>query len=157
LAFHNAQLEASAFREEYDPDTFEDMTLPKIDMIHKVRTAFFPVLFKSGFLMRTRQRAGKLMEEWKDLVRKDPTANVVVVTTGSKRKPASVAYYYSFPARMLMLCLQDVNVEEAEIRSKYDSGTLAKVRSLLLCIFWKLNEKYCILATCGSTQGESLR
>jgi ATP-dependent DNA helicase 2 subunit 1 len=37
LAFHNAQLQATAFREDFDPETFEDLTLPKIDMIHKVR------------------------------------------------------------------------------------------------------------------------
>jgi ATP-dependent DNA helicase 2 subunit 1 len=36
LAYHNAQLQASAFREEYDPETFEDLTEPKFDMIHKV-------------------------------------------------------------------------------------------------------------------------
>lgn len=36
LAFHYAQLEASAFREEYDPSTFDDPTKPKLDMIHKV-------------------------------------------------------------------------------------------------------------------------
>jgi ATP-dependent DNA helicase 2 subunit 1 len=36
LVFHNAQLEASAFREEFDADSFEDLTLPEIDMIHKV-------------------------------------------------------------------------------------------------------------------------
>jgi ATP-dependent DNA helicase 2 subunit 1 len=37
LAFHNAQLEASAFSEEFDPESFEDLTLPKVDGIHKVR------------------------------------------------------------------------------------------------------------------------
>jgi ATP-dependent DNA helicase 2 subunit 1 len=36
LAYHNAQLEASAFREEFDPDSFEDLTEPKYEMIHKV-------------------------------------------------------------------------------------------------------------------------
>lgn len=36
LAFHYAQLEASAFREEFNPETFEDPTKPNIDMIHKV-------------------------------------------------------------------------------------------------------------------------
>ena len=41
MAFHNAQLEASAFREEFDPESFEDLTLPKYDMIHKVRPARF--------------------------------------------------------------------------------------------------------------------
>ena len=38
LAYHNAQLEASAFREEFDPEAFEDLTEPKYDMIHKVGT-----------------------------------------------------------------------------------------------------------------------
>jgi hypothetical protein len=37
LGFHNAQLQAAAFREEFDPEAFEDLTLPKIDMIHKAR------------------------------------------------------------------------------------------------------------------------
>jgi hypothetical protein len=43
LAFHNAQLEASAFSEEFDPESFEDLTLPKVDKIHKVR--FPPSLY----------------------------------------------------------------------------------------------------------------
>ena len=37
LAYHNAQLEAAAFREEYDPDTFEDLTEPNSKAIHRVR------------------------------------------------------------------------------------------------------------------------
>ncbi|EEB87027.1 hypothetical protein MPER_15816, partial [Moniliophthora perniciosa FA553] len=45
LAFHNAQLQASAFNEQYDPDSFEDLTIPKYEMIHK--------------------RAGKLVVSWK--------------------------------------------------------------------------------------------
>lgn len=36
LAYHNTQLEATAFREEFNPDEFEDLTLPKAEMIHKV-------------------------------------------------------------------------------------------------------------------------
>lgn len=36
LAFHNEQLQASAFREEYDPANFEDLTLPPVDKMHKV-------------------------------------------------------------------------------------------------------------------------
>lgn len=36
LAYHNAQLQASAFREEFDVDSFEDLTEPNIEMIHKV-------------------------------------------------------------------------------------------------------------------------
>lgn len=38
LAFHNAQLQATAFGEEFDEDAFEDLTAPKVDMIHKVRS-----------------------------------------------------------------------------------------------------------------------
>ena len=37
LAYHNAQLEASAFREEFRPESFKDLTLPKHEIIHKVR------------------------------------------------------------------------------------------------------------------------
>ena len=36
LAYHNAQLQASAFREEFDTEAFEDLTRPKYDMVHKV-------------------------------------------------------------------------------------------------------------------------
>ncbi|KAF5359498.1 hypothetical protein D9756_002900 [Leucocoprinus leucothites] len=69
LAYHNAQLQASAFREEFDPDSFEDLTEPNIGMIHK--------------------RAGVLMKEWKLALLNDDTANVVVPITGSKRKADS--------------------------------------------------------------------
>ncbi|KAJ8592867.1 Ku DNA-binding complex, Ku70 subunit [Rhizopogon salebrosus TDB-379] len=66
LAYHNAQLQASAFREEFDLEAFEDLTRPKYDMIHK--------------------RAGNLMKEWKKALVNDESASAVVVTTGSKRK-----------------------------------------------------------------------
>ncbi|KAG1822093.1 SPOC like C-terminal domain-containing protein [Suillus variegatus] len=89
LAYHNAQLQASAFREEFDPEAFEDLTRPKYDMIHK--------------------RAGNLMKEWKRGLLTDESANIVPVTTGSKRKA-------------------DVSVDEAEIRSKHEVGALAKLR-----------------------------
>jgi len=36
LAYHNLQLEAAAFREEFDPNTFEDLTLPNCNAMHKV-------------------------------------------------------------------------------------------------------------------------
>ncbi|CAK5275225.1 unnamed protein product [Mycena citricolor] len=35
LAFHNAQLQAVALHEDFDPDTFENLTNPNHDMIHK--------------------------------------------------------------------------------------------------------------------------
>ncbi|KAJ7098685.1 SPOC like C-terminal domain-containing protein [Mycena belliarum] len=54
LAFHNAQLQATAFGEEFDPEAFEDLTEPKVDMIHK--------------------RAGKLLEAWKIAVANDENA-----------------------------------------------------------------------------------
>ncbi|KAK2467237.1 hypothetical protein APHAL10511_000786 [Amanita phalloides] len=64
LAFHNEQLQASAFREEYDPDTFEDLTLPKYDIMRK--------------------RSEKLVMEWKEALMSEGT--VEVTTTGVKRK-----------------------------------------------------------------------
>jgi ATP-dependent DNA helicase 2 subunit 1 len=36
LAYHNVQLEAAAFREEFDPEVFEDLTLPNYKAMHKV-------------------------------------------------------------------------------------------------------------------------
>ncbi|EMD33370.1 hypothetical protein CERSUDRAFT_108161 [Gelatoporia subvermispora B] len=89
LAYHNAQLEAAAFREEFDAESFEDLSKPKYDMIHK--------------------RAGQLMRAWKEALLVDETANTVTETAGTKRKA-------------------DVTVNEAEIRSMNDYGTLAKLR-----------------------------
>ncbi|KLO17356.1 ku70-like protein [Schizopora paradoxa] len=90
LAFHYAQLEATAFREPFEPDNFEDPTLPKIDMIHK--------------------RAGALIKAWKAVVKDDENATTQFVqATGTKRKA-------------------DVSVDEMEIKSKYESGLLGKLR-----------------------------
>ncbi|OCH89594.1 ku70-like protein [Obba rivulosa] len=66
LAYHNAQLEAAAFREEFDEGSFEDLTKPKHDMIH--------------------ERAGQLMQAWKGTLLGDETANTVPTKAGSKRK-----------------------------------------------------------------------
>ncbi|KAN0092527.1 SPOC like C-terminal domain containing protein [Tylopilus felleus] len=66
LAFHNSQLQASAFREEFDTEAFEDLTRPKYDMIHK--------------------RAGALLKEWKKVLSNDENYTAVVATTGMKRK-----------------------------------------------------------------------
>ncbi|RDX46256.1 ku70-like protein [Lentinus brumalis] len=67
LAYHNAQLEASAFREEFDPEAFEDLTEPKYDVMHK--------------------RAGQLIKAWKQKLREDETANIVAApVAGTKRK-----------------------------------------------------------------------
>ncbi|KAJ3916879.1 SPOC like C-terminal domain-containing protein [Lentinula edodes] len=67
LAFHYDQLEASAFREEFNPDAFEDLTEPNVDLIHA--------------------KAGKLLKEWKVELANDHSATLVIPVTGSKRKP----------------------------------------------------------------------
>ncbi|KAF9219431.1 Ku DNA-binding complex, Ku70 subunit [Gyrodon lividus] len=89
LAYHNAQLQASAFREEFDVESFEDLTRPKYDMIHK--------------------RAGALLKDWKKALMNDEKIDSVIVTTGSKRKA-------------------DISVDEVDLRSRYASGTLGKLR-----------------------------
>ncbi|KAJ7462125.1 SPOC like C-terminal domain-containing protein [Mycena latifolia] len=71
LAFHNAQLQATAFGEEFDAEAFEDLTEPKVDMIHK--------------------RAGKLLEAWKVAVANDENAAAAApvekpAAKGTKRK-----------------------------------------------------------------------
>ncbi|KAK0470359.1 SPOC like C-terminal domain-containing protein [Desarmillaria tabescens] len=90
LEYHNAQLQASAFHEQYDPESFEDRTEPHVDLIH--------------------EHAGKLIEKWKQALVEDKSANIVAVqTAGVKRKA-------------------DTSVDEAEIRGKHESGSLAKLR-----------------------------
>ncbi|KAK7442502.1 ATP-dependent DNA helicase II subunit 1 [Stygiomarasmius scandens] len=90
LAFHNAQLEASAFQEDFDKEDFENVTDPNFKNIHK--------------------RAGELMQRWKEALAKDDSADLVaVVSAGTKRKA-------------------DTSVDEEEIRSRYNSGELAKLR-----------------------------
>ncbi|KAH8094504.1 SPOC like C-terminal domain-containing protein [Cristinia sonorae] len=72
LAYHNAQLEASAFRTEFDPEEFEDLTLPKTALMHK--------------------RAGPLMKEWMTTLQQDETANTVdLPDRGKKRKAVNSA------------------------------------------------------------------
>ncbi|CCL99933.1 uncharacterized protein FIBRA_01958 [Fibroporia radiculosa] len=102
LSYHNVQLQASAFREEFDPASFEDLTVPKYDMIHKVGWSDF-----SSDQKQTLNRP--LLKAWKEILLQDEAANSVIVTTGSKRKA-------------------DISVDEAEIRSKHEVGMLAKLR-----------------------------
>ncbi|KAJ7755905.1 SPOC like C-terminal domain-containing protein [Mycena metata] len=102
LAFHNAQLQATAFGEEFDPDSFENLTDPKVDMIHK--------------------RAGKLLEAWKIAVGKDESSftepSDEVAPKATKRKA-------------------DVDISEAEIRSRYADGQLTKLTVEQLKAFLK--------------------
>ncbi|KAJ7068801.1 SPOC like C-terminal domain-containing protein [Mycena amicta] len=66
LAFHNAQLQATAFGEELDVEAFEDLTMPKVDMMHK--------------------RAGKLWEAWKSAVANDESALASAPVAEEKKK-----------------------------------------------------------------------
>jgi ATP-dependent DNA helicase 2 subunit 1 len=111
LAFHNAQLEATAFREEFDPESFEDVTLPKIDAIHKVWCSSMYINNR----MTLGQRVGKLVETWNEVLKADDRADIVVATksTGTKRK-ADVA-------------TGGGGMDDAEIRQRFDEGLLNKV------------------------------
>ncbi|KIY53908.1 Ku DNA-binding complex, Ku70 subunit [Fistulina hepatica ATCC 64428] len=95
LAYHNEQLQATAFQEEYNGEDFEDLTAPPLDMIH--------------------ERAGAMMKAWKDRLSLNDAANEVIVTksatTGTKRKTS-----------------ENPDYDDTEIRSRYESGTLAKMR-----------------------------
>ncbi|VDC04946.1 unnamed protein product [Peniophora sp. CBMAI 1063] len=69
LAYHNAQLEAAAFREEYDTEQFEDGTLPSyVGMMKK---------------------AGDLIKEFKEALAEDDSAHVTIAAVeprGTKRR-----------------------------------------------------------------------
>ncbi|KAF8214120.1 hypothetical protein K438DRAFT_1956212 [Mycena galopus ATCC 62051] len=60
LAYRNAQLQATAFGEEFDAESFQDLTAPKVDMTHKGLLS--PFIFLSISSHASRQRAGKLLE-----------------------------------------------------------------------------------------------
>jgi ATP-dependent DNA helicase 2 subunit 1 len=77
LAFHYAQLEATAFREEFHASSFEDHTLPKNETIHK--------------------KAGSLIKEWMKLLQNDKSANAVMVG-GAASKRKAVSPHAFFPA-----------------------------------------------------------
>ncbi|TRM62208.1 ku70-like protein [Schizophyllum amplum] len=67
LAYHNEQLQASAFREEYEPSDFDDQTKPAFDLMHK--------------------KIGNTIQTWKEELAKDESADIVAEpTTGNKRK-----------------------------------------------------------------------
>lgn len=73
------------------------------------------------------KRAGNLMKEWKRALVNDESANAVVVTTGTKRK----AVRASFDVRLCAEhAVQDISVDEAEIRSKHEVSALGKVSAL---------------------------
>lgn len=108
LAFHNAQLEASAFREEFDPENFEDLTVPKYDKIHKVcvppRVSDAQANIRVdrrrhlhngiGNSLWRGQRVGPMMKEWKEALLQDESASVVVEPpAGSRRKTVRTICY----------------------------------------------------------------
>jgi len=68
LSLFWGQLEAKAFQEEYDFDSFSDLSAPRYDPIHN--------------------RAGELMVKWKEALNEDESADHVIVSAGTKRKAA---------------------------------------------------------------------
>lgn len=101
LAFHNEQLQASAFREQYDPESFVDLTLPKYDMISKVSCfALFYVFSHNSCRPRYPQRAGKLITDWKEALMNEGTVDVT--TIGVKRKAVRLTLF--FANRLTVAC-----------------------------------------------------
>lgn len=114
LGFHYAQLEATAFREEFDTASFQDHTLPKNNTIHK--------------------KAGPLIKEWTKLLQNDESANAVIVEAGSKRKAVSPRCFFFFSFWIAGADnAQDVSLPEAEVRSRYETGGLMQVRVAYMC------------------------
>lgn len=74
LQYHQRQLEALAFEEDFDTEAFEDVALPKYAGVHK--------------------QAGKLMAEWKRLIDEDERASENMVKStkrGATSAPAAVS------------------------------------------------------------------
>ncbi|TCD61340.1 ATP-dependent DNA helicase II subunit 1, partial [Steccherinum ochraceum] len=69
LSYHNAQLEASAFRTDFEPEEFEDLTLPKFAMMHK--------------------RAGPQMKAWLEALQADESAQTVDLPDRGKKRKAT--------------------------------------------------------------------
>jgi ATP-dependent DNA helicase 2 subunit 1 len=69
LDYHQKQLQALAFDEDFDTDEFNDMALPKYAGIHKA--------------------AGKMMKEWNDMINEDERA-IEIVNPPSKRNVVEV-------------------------------------------------------------------
>ncbi|KAJ7639391.1 SPOC like C-terminal domain-containing protein [Roridomyces roridus] len=101
LAFHNAQLQAMAFGEEFNPEEFEDLSAPDLDMIHR--------------------RVGNLVEAWKRAVANDEAAISFETAKKEKEKPAKAGTKRKADTDM------DMDVMETEIRSKFSEGKLNKL------------------------------
>lgn len=66
------------------------------------------------------------MKLWKDALNQDESADHVIIPTGSKRKAVSMSAMHLVIASETQS--QDVSVDEAELRSRWDAGTVDKVR-----------------------------
>lgn len=62
LAYHNAQLQASAFREEFDVEAFEDMTEPNFEKIHKVTNVLYYITSVSRALSSASRKLNEGVE-----------------------------------------------------------------------------------------------
>jgi len=122
IKFRYEQLQALAFGDAYEPEEFEDPSLPPYDVIHK--------------------RAGPLLVKWKEALEEDPSADKVTVTatTASKRKaaasgavsPISIFFYPCSRNVSDFLLIQQGDIDEKEIRSREAAGTLEKLTNDVL-------------------------
>jgi ATP-dependent DNA helicase 2 subunit 1 len=102
LEYHQKQLQALAFDEDFDTDAFNDSALPKYAGIHKA--------------------AGKLMKEWNELVNEDERA-VEVLAPATKRPVVTVSTWVCDPSDL------QVDVDDVEhIVNMYRNGNISKAK-----------------------------
>jgi hypothetical protein len=130
LAFHNEQLQASAFREQYDPESFEDLTLPKYEMISKVSRCgilrFFLMSNVGSGVLAGRETVHGVER------------SAYVRGFGwcvRDRFEAQGSKIDTLICELVNRCIQqEVGIDEAEIRSKNEVGMLGKVSLVLATI-----------------------
>ncbi|BEI96575.1 hypothetical protein CcaverHIS631_0201640 [Cutaneotrichosporon cavernicola] len=112
LQYHQRQLQALAFEEDFDTEEFEDKALPKYAGIHKA--------------------AGQLMKDWKKLIDDDERAVENVLNPSSKRHVVAVSFDLAPLTQIDPADLQD-------IPSSYRNGTLEKLKVQELRDYAKVN------------------
>lgn len=75
------------------------------------------------------------MRAWKAALEKDEAVDHIVVTAGTKRKAVSAHVCLTL---WQLRQRQDVDVDEAEMRSRWQGGTLDKVRECVGCFVGRL-------------------
>lgn len=102
LGLFYSQLQAMALREEFDAEQFSDRTAPQLESIFN--------------------RAGAKVEQWKEVLEKEPNAETTFLTSSSKRKA-------------------DVTVNDLEVRTHYENETLSKMTVDMLKSFLRSKGK----------------